>query len=425
PIDDSAAPIRDGHGDIQGTVLVFRDVTERRRTERQLAEQASLLEKAAAQAQAQRQRLGLALTAGKMGVYEVNPADNVFWWSAEAYSLFGVDPEEFTPSRDSFANLVHPVNRAIFMQYWDENIAGFQPINREFRILKPDGKVRWISCRGTPAYDNSGSPVLYSGLFVDITERREAEQVLRKFERLSAAARLSAAIAHEINNPLGAVTNLLFLARETPGVPAAATDLLERAEQELERVAHAARQALGFYRESSSAELIDVPKLIDSVVKIYSAKIAEKNINIVRKFRKGPPVYAVYGEIRQVLSNLLANAIEAVKEGGTISLGAQPAASGDEPAIEITVADDGSGIPAEHLDHIFEPFFTTKAGTGTGLGLWVAKEIIERHQGRIEVRYTNPESEHRGAAFTVTLPGVPRTGASRLQSDSSGSIEKQ
>ncbi|HEV2133022.1 MAG TPA: CHASE3 domain-containing protein [Terracidiphilus sp.] len=402
PIDDSAAPIRDGQGKIQGTVLVFRDVTERRRTENRLTEQAKLLEEAAAEARSQRQRLGLALTAGKMGVYEVDPVEKALWWSPETYALFGVNPEGFKPARDSFAALIHADDRAMFMEHWDENIAEFQPINREFRILKPDGKERWISCRGTPRYDDSGSPLHYSGLFLDITERREAEQVLRKFERLSAAARLSAAIAHEINNPLGAVANLIYLAKEEPGLPAFAVEQLTLAEHELERVAHAARQALGFYRESSRAEAIDVPELIESVLRIFSIKIAEKNITVARDFLPCAPAWGVRGEIRQVISNLLANAIEAVNQGGTISVGARPANSGEGRAIEIGIADDGHGIAAEHLDHIFEPFFTTKSGTGTGLGLWVAKEIVERHEGSIAVQ--SPGSENRGCAFRVRLP---------------------
>ncbi|HLJ78744.1 MAG TPA: CHASE3 domain-containing protein [Acidobacteriaceae bacterium] len=399
PIDDSAAPIWDSEGKIQGTVLVFRDVTERRRTERRISEQARLLEQAAAEARSQRERLGLALTAGKMGVYEVDPIEKTIWWSPETYSLFGVNAGDFKPARESFAALIHPADREIFMRYWDENIAEFQPINHEFRMLKPDRKERWISCRGTPRYDQSGSPIYYSGLFLDITERREAEQVLRNFEKMSAAARLSAALAHEINNPLGAVTNLIFLAKQADGVPAPVAEQLALAEQELERVAHAARQALGFYRESSPAEPIDVPELVESVLKIFSARAEERRIRIMRNFLPCAPVPAVRGEIRQVVANLLANAIEAVKDGGTISVATRPVSRG---AVEIVVADDGHGIAPEHLDHIFEPFFTTKAGTGTGLGLWVAREIVVRHHGSIDIQQGG-----QGVTFVVRLPGEP------------------
>lgn len=360
---------------------------------------------------AERQRLGLALTAGKMGAFEVDPVKKSFWWSPEAYSLFGLSPAEFKPTRDSLAALIHPGDRASFMQYWDDRVAVSKPANREFRILKVDGKERWISCIGTPSYDEAGSPKSYSGLFLDVSERREAEQVLRNFEKLSAAARLSTAMAHEINNPLGAVSNLLFLAKHTSGVPNSAVELLDLAEQELERVAHTARQALGFYRESSRAGAIDIARLIDSVLKIYSAKITEKKITIVRRFLKCAPALGVHGEIRQVVSNLLTNAIEAVNEGGTISITVQSAPTGAARNVEITVADDGCGIAAENLDRIFEPFFTTKTGTGTGLGLWVAKEIVERHQGSIAVRPTNSEGDGRGATFIVALPVEPASSA--------------
>ncbi|HWE85397.1 MAG TPA: PAS domain S-box protein [Terracidiphilus sp.] len=384
---------RDADGHPVAILEVNSDISERKRVEDELHRE--------------RERLGLALSAGKMGVFEVNPIENTLWWSTETYSLFGVNPPDIKPTPESFAALIHPGDREPFMQYWRENIGHHQPMNHEFRILNADGKERWISCRGTPRYDDSGLPIYYSGLFVEITERKGAEQVLRNFEKLSAAARLSAAIAHEINNPLSAVTNLIYLAKEAPGVPGAIVEQLELAEQELERVAHAARQALGFYRESYKAERIDIPELMESVLKVFSSRIAGKKIKIVRGFLECAPVYGVRGEIRQVVSNLLANAIEAVKDGGTISLGTRPVDSGEERAIQFIVADDGHGIAAEHLDHVFEPFFTTKVGTGTGLGLWVAKEIIERHKGQIEVQHAGNDGERCGATFTVKLPGEP------------------
>jgi PAS domain S-box-containing protein len=354
----------------------------------------------------ERERLRLALTAGKMGAFEVDPAGKTTWWSPETYALFGVNAADFKLTRDSFAMPIHPKDRENFLEDWDENIAEFQPMNHEFRIVKPDWKERWISCRGTPRYDE-GTPAHYSGLFLDVTERKEAEKVLRGFEKLSAAARLSAAIAHEINNPLNAVTNLIYLAKQSPDVPRPIVEQLALADQELERVAHAARQALGFYREAARAEWIDAPELIESVLKILSPKIADKRIKVIRGFQRCAPVYGVRGEIRQVISNLLANAIEAVGEGGTISVGTQPVEAGGERAVEFVVADDGHGIAREHLDHIFEPFFTTKSGTGTGLGLWVAREIVERHQGRIEVHPPEEGKGERGITFTVKLPSGP------------------
>lgn len=374
--------------------VILRDITERTRVEDELHRE--------------RERLGLALTAGKMGVYEMNRATGILWWSPETYSLFCIKPEEFSLTRDSFAELIHPVDRELFMRYWDENIAQSQPVNNEFRILLPDGKERWLSCKGLSLaqYDDDRQPLRHTGIFLDITERKDAEQVLRKFEKLSAAARLSAAIAHEINNPLSAVVNLVYLAKGAPGMPESIVEQLALAEQELERVTHAARQALGFYREAAPSEQIDVPVLIDSVLKIYSGKIMDKKIQIKRDFVKAARVYAVRGELRQVVSNLITNAIEAVAEGGTILVGSRSARLGKDGAVEIVVADDGRGIPRGDLDRIFEPFFTTKPKTGTGLGLWVAKEIVERHRGTIAVSIENAEGHNHGATFTVTLPAV-------------------
>jgi PAS domain S-box-containing protein len=226
--------------------VILRDISERKRIEDDLHRE--------------RERLGLSLTAGRMGVYEVNAATGNFWWSPETYPLFGVKPEEFALTRDSFAELIHPADREPFMRYWEENIAQHQPINREFRILPPEGIERWISCRGLTLtqHDDSGQPQRHTGVFLDITERKAGELVLRQFEKLSAAARLSAAMAHEINNPLGAVVNLIYLAKTAPGLPQPIVEQLALAEQELERVAHVARQSLGFYRESAPSELVDV-----------------------------------------------------------------------------------------------------------------------------------------------------------------------
>jgi signal transduction histidine kinase len=290
------------------------------------------------------------------------------------------------------------------MQYWNEKIAQHQQINRELRIRVQDGEERWISCKALPKSDEDGRPIRNSGVFLDITERKNTEQVMRKFERLSSAARLSASVAHEINNPLEAVVNLLYLAKSAPGVPQPVTEQLDVAEQELERVAHAARQALGFYRESAVAERIDIPALIDSVLKIFSTKIAAKTINVQRRFVKCKPVYGVRGELRQVVSNLIANAIDAVSEGGTIAAGTRPIVTDKESIVEITIADDGPGVSAQDVDRIFEPFFTTKSVTGTGLGLWIAKEIVERHRGTITLSPPDGHAGIRGARFTVVIP---------------------
>jgi PAS domain S-box-containing protein len=241
-------------------------------------------------------------------------------------------------------------------------------------------------------------------VFRDVTHERKSEEMLRKTEKLASAARLSATVAHEINNPLEAIFNLVFVAKTNPEVPEAVVQQLNLAEQELERVAHITRQTLGFYRDSSVAEQINMGVLIDSVMGLYSHKFRAKNIRIERQFDECPPFRGLSGELKQAVSNLVSNAADAVDVEGTIIVRLQCLEENGTSTIEVTVADDGPGIPAEHSERIFEPFFTTKQDVGTGLGLWVTKGIIDRHGGSLLLRAPSDGAAARGAAFTIVLP---------------------
>jgi PAS domain S-box-containing protein len=397
-IDDSGAPIRGTDGLLAGVVLVFRDVTEARKAEK---------------------RFSLALTTGKMGVYEMDLGHNTLWLSPESHWILGTMPQDFGASPQPFLRLVHPQDRELLLQHVNQSIKAHEPINHEFRIQRPGGKEFWVNCQGEIEYNESGRAVRHSGLLIDITLRKESERMLRRWEKLATAARLSAAMAHEINNPLGAVINLIYLARCVPGTSNSAIELLTQAEQELERVAHATRQTLGFYREPSMPERIDLEALVESVLKLYSTKLVSKHISIERAFAPCAPIYGVRGEIRQAFSNVIANAIEAVAQGGVIVIGIQPVPGGNNETVEIVVADDGPGIAAEDVNRIFEPFFSKKRGTGMGLGLWVAKEIVERHGGTITVSPRAEENELRGATFTIRFPRAssPRSDERKVSSD--------
>jgi PAS domain S-box-containing protein len=243
-------------------------------------------------------------------------------------------------------------------------------------------------------------------VFRDATAERKAQEVLRKTEKLAAAARLAATVAHEINNPLEAVGNLIYIARGTPGLPAEIAQQLDLAEHELERVAHLTRQTLGFYRESNVPDQVEMPALVDSVLKIYSNKFKSKNITVEREFGECPPVQGLSGELKQAISNLISNAADAVSGNGTIRVKLECVERPDGQLVQIQVEDNGPGIRAEIRDRIFEPFFTTKEDVGTGLGLWVTKEIIDRHGGSIEV-HSRADEGRSGAAFNVLIPCAP------------------
>lgn len=371
------------------SVISLRDVTSRHEAAQKLSRE--------------RERLNLALRAGNMGVFEIDLDSGGLWWSPTTYILFGVEPEVFEPTLETVISLVHTKDRELLQQHIEESIALQQPINHEFRILGKDGKERWISCQGQLEFNDTGQAPLYFGIFVDVTTRKQSEQMLRKWEKLAAAARMSAAMAHEINNPLNGAVNLMYLAKITPGIPAKVAEQLAQAEQELERVAFTARQVLGFYPKSDVNEQVEIPVLVDSALKLFYNKLASKQIGIVREFEACPPIQAVRGELQQVISNLLSNAIDAVPHHGVITIGAHAVPDGDGMCVEIFIADNGPGIPVEAVDRIFEPFYTTKVGTGTGLGLWIAKEIVERHGGSIAVGPHTGHGANRGAVFTVRL----------------------
>jgi PAS domain S-box-containing protein len=273
-------------------------------------------------------------------------------------------------------------------------------------LLNTDGTYIPIEDSAAPIRDGRGKIVGVVMVFRDATTERKSQEVLRKTEKLAAAARLAATVAHEINNPLEAIGNLIYITKATDGLPESVFVNLSLAEEELSRVSHITRQTLGFYRESKQPNEVDLPTLVESVLNIYSNKFSTKNIIIVRDFHDCPPIQALSGELKQAVANLVSNAADAVPHGGTICVRIDCHEDATSHIVKIIVEDDGPGIAPEHRDHIFEPFFTTKKDVGTGLGLWVTKEIIERHSGTVEVRSMNGTGPS-GTAFSITLPVRP------------------
>lgn len=246
-------------------------------------------------------------------------------------------------------------------------------------------------------------------VFRDVTQRRRMQESARKSEKLAAAGRLAATIAHEINNPLEAVTNLLYLARtsESPGL---AQNYLAAADQELSRVAHIARQTLGFYRDSAEPVALKVSSLADEVLGVYASRIQAKRITVEKNYEDDIAIKTLRGEMVQILSNLIANALDAMPQGGQIRLQTAAKAGG----VEFSIEDNGVGIPQENMNRIFDAFFTTKTDVGTGLGLWVVKDLVDKRGGTISVesRISGP---HRGTRFIVFVPSMERENIANIQ----------
>jgi PAS domain S-box-containing protein len=265
------------------------------------------------------------------------------------------------------------------------------------------GHLLPIEDTAAPIRDDSGRLIGVVLVFHDASRERNLQEVLRRTEKLAAAARLAATVSHEINNPLEAIGNLIFLAKNNPDAPDKVTEQLQLAEQELARVSHITRQTLGFYRESASPTSVHVPTLIESVLTLYSNKLQIKQIKVHLALEDCPAITGLAGEIQQLVSNIISNAIDAAPVSGTLKIDASPVKLADGKSIQLKIEDDGPGIAPENMDRIFEPFFTTKKDVGTGLGLWVCKEIAQRHGGSVKVQ-SNYGNGTNGAIFTVLLP---------------------
>jgi len=235
----------------------------------------------------------------------------------------------------------------------------------------------------------------------DITESRKTEEALRKSEQLAAAGRLAASIAHEINNPLEAVTNLLYLARMDSNVTSNSRELLEEADKELRRLSHIAARSLKFYRQHTAPSWCSLEEQIESVLFFYETEIKMRNINLERRYRPAQPVLYHPGEFRQVITNLIGNALDALPRFGRLVVSVRPSQdAAGRAGVAITVADNGSGMDREMRDRLFHPFATTKGEAGTGLGLWVSKGILDKHNSTIAVR----SGRNRGTVFRLFIP---------------------
>ena len=268
--------------------------------------------------------------------------------------------------------------------------------------------------RGTPkSWDVKITPVLGGDAEIerliavsrDISELKYAQMAVMQAEKLAATGRLAATIAHEINNPLEAVTNFIYLAKTSEGVPEDVFRYLEIADQELARVAQIAQQTLGFYRDNSKQRWASVADLIGDVMIIYQSKLRYKRLEAEITADRSLKIFTKQGEFKQALANLLANAIDASTEGGKLWLRAQTTKNwiaGSQDGVRITLADNGSGMTPEVMRQIYVPFFTTKADVGTGIGLWMTKSLVEKQGGYMRCR--SRQGKHAGTVMSFFLP---------------------
>lgn len=276
-------------------------------------------------------------------------------------------------------------------------------------LERRDGERRVIDESAAPIVDAGGKLRGIVLVFRDMTERRRTENALRSSERLALVGRLSATIAHEIQNPLDAVTNLLYLIEHTDGLPVTVPEYAHIAQDEILRITQITRQLLSFNREARQPVPVDLKEVIESVLGLFGPKLTSNGIRVQKDYETTEKVVGLPGELRQVFSNLIGNAMEATGKGGEINIKVSSAndwRDGHRKGIRVVVSDNGTGIPGTARGGLFTPFFTTKGEKGTGLGLWVSKGIVEKHEGSMRFR-SSTEGSRRGTTFMVFLPLEP------------------
>ena len=385
-IDDSAAPIRSDDGKLIGIVLVFRDIAGRRAAERERD----------------------ALSAQLQLIMDALPS---------YVSYIGRDLRYVRVNRryvESFGQPAeHIVGRAIdevlgdaafdIRPHLEAALAG-QPQQFEVKVKTVDGE-RTLQIVQLPDVSGDGQVrgVVVQG--ADITDLRRSEAALRQSEKLAAVGRLASSIAHEINNPLESVTNLLYLCQASEDL-LEVQHYLELAERELRRVSAISSQTLRFHKQATNPTPVTCEELIESVLALYQGRLVNSHVVVDKRKRTNEAVVCFEGEIRQVLHNLVGNAIDAMHPlGGRLLVRSRKAIDWDtgRRGLVITLADTGTGMNAQTLKKLYEPFYTTKGIGGTGLGLWLSKEIVDRHHGALRVRSSQKEGR-TGTVIALFLP---------------------
>lgn len=382
----SANPLFDQSGNVRGAVGALIDITAQKRMEQTLKERAELME----------------LASEAIIVRDLQGA--VRFWNSGAANLYGWSAQEaLGEDLHKMLQTTFPVSpreiEATLLdgRRWEGNLV---------QITK-NGREVIVACRKSfqPNGEKSGAVL---EICRDITAELQAEEVLRKADKLAAMGRMAGIVAHEINNPLGAITNVFYLLRNHPSLDEEARNYACMAEQELERISHITRQTLSFYRESAQAIPVSVSALLNEILEFQASQIQASHITVDRRFGSEGIVQAFPGELKQVFLNLVANSIEAMPEGGYLRLRVEESSGKhSRPGeVRVSISDTGTGITPEDAKRLFEPFFSTKSTKGTGLGLWISRGIIQKYEGSIRFRSVD-FGNGKVTCFVVCIPVLP------------------
>lgn len=378
-----------------GIVLFFRDVTEEKRA-------AALLQQATDALKSSEEELRWTIDLSAQIPWTADTQGRILNFSDSWLALTGLSRE--SALGEGWAQVPHPEDLPRMSVAWRHSLETGKPCVIEHRVRTASGEYRWMRSSAYARHNEAGEIIKWYGTTEDIDDRKRAEVALIQSEKLAAVGRLASSIAHEINNPLESVTNLIYLARQNALLPEV-QGFLDDAERELRRVSAITNQTLRFHKQSTHRRSMLFDDLLESVLTIYQGRLQNAHVQVEKLFRTAVSIKCFEGEIRQVLSNLIGNSIDAMHQGGRLLLRTRQATHWKtaQQGVILTVADNGSGMDRQTQRRIFDAFFTTKDIGGTGLGLWISKEIVDRHEGSLSVR-SSQRAGSSGTVFQLFLP---------------------
>ena len=364
--------------------------------------------------------LQIALRASGMGLWSWDIVSESVQWSDEMFRIIGYGPDEFEPQNKIWFDAIHPDDAETTRDAFAHDVEHGDEFRRQYRVVWPDGTVRWVESQGQCVRDKDGRATLLMGVVTDVTHRKKAEEAMLRAEKLAVAGRLAASVAHEINNPLEAVTNLLYLITMS-GTAEEARAHARNALDELFRVSMITQSTLKFHREQGTPKITMLSEIVDVVIAMFRPKLTVAGITVDVLATNEIAIACMPSEVQQIFANLIANSIEAMPQSGRMVIRLRPSHNWRDQSVEgmrVTLCDSGVGMDRATMRRIFEPFFTTKPETGTGLGMWVVAQLVERHGGNVRV-WSRQRHGASGTVFSIFLPTVLRSAAEGVEIESS------
>lgn len=300
--------------------------------------------------------------------------------------------------------VIHPDDLERTIEVWNKAVATKEPFHTEYRLIRHDGAARYFLAKAVPLLNERGEVEQWFGSSTDVHDQKMGEAALHRAEKMAVAGRFATSIAHEINNPLMSVTQVLYLLDQDEHLEGESRALLKMAEQELARVAQVVAHMLHFRRGGERARKADLREIVESVLVLFSARLSNAKILIERDFAEPAELVCFRDELVQAICNIVSNAYNAMRSGGRLRIHVRPTSGCDgRRGLRMTIADQGKGIPEEARRSLFDSFSQTKELSGTGLSLWATAEIVRRHGGRISVK-SSQRPGHTGTAISIFLP---------------------